>query len=78
VANFALSGYAIFVEKAHSHTYFAAARILFGLLGVVEAACHSHEAACMLVSPKSIKKHFTGNGNASKEEMLAQLHKTKE
>ena len=77
VVNFVDKGFKVFVEKPHSRTYFASARILFGLLSQVEGSCAERAKSCVLVSPKSIKKFFTGNGNASKEDMLAQLHKTK-
>jgi Holliday junction resolvasome RuvABC endonuclease subunit len=65
----------VYVEKPHAGAYFASARILFGLLAVVEGRCADVGVPCVLVSPKAVKKFWTGNGDAKKEDMLARGNK---
>jgi len=48
----------------------AATRLLWGMAGILEAAAHAAGAAVLDISPAEIKKWATGNGHASKEEML--------
>jgi len=39
--------------------------------GVIKLVCWRREILCIGVAPKTIKKHATGSGNASKMEMMA-------
>jgi Holliday junction resolvasome RuvABC endonuclease subunit len=59
----------IVVEKPHAGPFFNATRKLFGMLAVVEL--YSEQIGCPfhLVSPTSIKKHWTGSGRAKKKDM---------
>ena len=47
-----------------------ATRCLWGLAGIIEAACTNAGLAVLDVTPGEIKKFATGKGGASKEEMM--------
>jgi len=61
----------IVVEKPHASRFFHSSRILFGLMGVLHLACHKKKIPLTEVSSKSVKKYWTGNGNADKPAMIA-------
>ena len=50
--------------------YFASTRILFSLIGCIYLFSGTTGVKTTEYSPKSIKKFWTNNGNASKEEMM--------
>lgn len=49
----------------------AATRLLWGMAGILEAAAHDAGAAVMDWTDSEIKKWATGNGRASKDDMIA-------
>ena len=51
-----------------------ATRCLWGLAGIIEAACTYAGLAVVDVTPSEIKKWSTGNAKASKEQMLDAAH----
>lgn len=53
----------------------AATRMLWGMAGVVEAAAYEKSIPCVDMPPSTFKKWFTGNGRASKEDMIAEVNK---
>ncbi len=53
-----------------------ATRSLWGYAGVIEAIATKHGCAVLDILPSSIKKHATGSGRASKEDMIAWAKKT--
>lgn len=59
---------AVFYERPFARGQ-AATRLLWGMAGVLEATS-CKRAALLDETPSRIKKHATGNGNASKEEMI--------
>lgn len=63
------------VEKPHCGPYFHANHILFGLLGILEAAAQTHGRKITLYSPATIKKFWTGNGRASKVQMVRETRR---
>lgn len=58
------------VEKGHISPYFAAAKIIFGLMAVCEAEAFGASVPTRFVSPTTVKKFWTGSGKAKKEEMV--------
>lgn len=60
----------IIVEKPHVSPYYHSNRVLFGLMGVASTFCPIDTA-----SPKALKKFITGDGTASKEQMVEHLIK---
>ena len=48
-----------------------AAKSLYGLIGVVEATCYSAGFTALWVPPSTVKKWATGQGNATKADMIA-------
>lgn len=55
-----------------SYQFLKGAAIRIELLGVIKNFLHRHEAPYDLIAPKSLKKKFTGRGDASKQEMIAE------
>lgn len=52
----------------------AAARVYCGFLAVVQIFCLAHGIRMTAIKASSVKKGFTGKGNAKKEQMCAQCH----
>ena len=48
-----------------------AAEILYPMAFVVELSCHVRGIRCLPVGAKELKKWATGNGNATKQQMIA-------
>ncbi len=48
----------------------AATRMLWGMAAVVELTCEAYEVPTVDVLPTTLKKYFTGTGNASKTDMI--------
>ena len=49
------------------------AALFGGFEAVLRMWCEHHEIACVAVAPATLKKHVTGNGRATKEDMLAAI-----
>lgn len=47
-----------------------ATRSLWGVAGILEAVACQHGITCIDITPSEIKKHATGSGGASKEDMI--------
>lgn len=60
----------VYFEEVHRHTGTAAAHRYGGLLAVLTAWCETHKVAYSGVPVGTIKKEWTGRGNASKDEMV--------
>ena len=60
----------IYYESVHRHLGTQAAHIYGALLGTLEAFCLTHKIRLVPVGVKQIKKAATGNGNASKGDMM--------
>jgi crossover junction endodeoxyribonuclease RuvC len=65
----------VVVEKPHAGRFLAPIRILFGLLAVVHLFTDEFGFKLTEYSPKEIKKFWTGKGNATKDEMVAETQK---
>ena len=61
---------AVFYEQAH-HRGGAATEYAVGCVATVQAWCAEHSLEHAAVHSATIKKHATGKGNASKDEMVA-------
>jgi len=59
------------VEIPHLGKFFAANKSLFGMLGIIYRRAALYHTPVFEYKPKAIKKWATGNGNASKEMMVA-------
>ena len=62
---------AIYFEEVRRHAGVDAAHVYGGLMAHLTAWCEHHNIPYQGVPVGTIKKHATGKGNASKEEMLA-------
>jgi Holliday junction resolvasome RuvABC endonuclease subunit len=60
-----------YYERVLHHTAVQAAHVYGALEALLQIWCHAHNIRFVLVSPGTIKKHWTGKGNAKKEEMIA-------
>ncbi len=63
------------VEKPHAGRFFAATRILFGLVAICSLFADEYKVNLTFVSPTSIKKFWCGTGKADKEAMVAETQK---
>lgn len=61
----------VVVEKPHAGRFLAPIRILFGLLAIVHLFCDLFKIKLTEYSPKEIKKFWVGQGNATKDQMVA-------
>ena len=61
----------VFYEEVAAHRGVHAAHIYGGLLGVLSEWCERNDVPYRGLPVGSIKKHATGKGNASKNDMLA-------
>jgi Holliday junction resolvasome RuvABC endonuclease subunit len=62
---------AVFFEEVRRHAGVDAAHAYGGFMGHLTAWCEHHNIPYQGVPVGTIKKHATGKGNASKEEMIA-------
>lgn len=62
---------AIYYEEVRRHLGTDAAHVYGALLSQIEALCLCFHIRLVPVGVKTIKKHATGNGNATKTDMLA-------
>ncbi|WP_247424158.1 crossover junction endodeoxyribonuclease RuvC [Ralstonia pseudosolanacearum] len=65
----------VYFEEVRRHAGVDAAHIYGGLLGHLSAWCEHHNTPYIGVPVGTIKKHATGKGNASKDEMIASVCK---
>ena len=64
---------AVYVEEVRRHMGVDAAHVYGGLLATLTAWCEHHRIPYQGVPVGTIKKHATGKGNASKDEMIAAM-----
>lgn len=62
----------VVVEEVRRHMGVDAAHIYGGVLATVTAWCEEQGVAYSALPVKTAKKRFTGNGNASKDDMIAE------
>ncbi|MEG3640661.1 crossover junction endodeoxyribonuclease RuvC [Magnetococcus sp. PR-3] len=62
----------VVVEQVRNHKGVDASHKYGGLLATVTAWCEHHQIPYTSVGVGQIKKHWTGKGNAGKEEMIAE------
>ena len=58
-------------EEVHMHTAVDAAHVYGGLVAILQCFCLEHKLEYRGVGVGTIKKHATGNGNATKDMMVA-------
>jgi len=63
----------VFMEEVRRHAGVDAAHAYGGFLATLTAWCEHHNIPYQGVPVGSIKKHTTGKGNASKDEMIASV-----
>ena len=61
----------LYVEEVRRHMGTDAAHVYGGLLAILTAWCEEHSIPYAAIPVKTVKKHATGTGNASKEAMIA-------
>jgi hypothetical protein len=66
---------AIYFEEVRSHKGTDAAHVYGGLLAVLTSFCEKRHIPYQGVPVGTIKRHATGKGNASKEQMIAAARK---
>lgn len=66
---------AVFMEEVRRHAGVDAAHAYGGFLATLTAWCEHHNIPYQGVPVGTIKKHATGKGNASKDEMIAAVRK---
>ena len=64
---------AVYFEEVRRHMGVDAAHVYGGLLATLTAWCEHHQIPYQGVPVGTIKKHATGKGNASKDEMIAAM-----
>lgn len=62
---------AVYFEEVRRHASTDAAHVYGGFLGMLNAWCEHHQIPYQGVPVGTIKKHATGKGNASKDDMVA-------
>ena len=65
---------AVYFEEVRRHVGVDAAHAYGGFLATLTAWCEHHQIPYQGVPVGTIKKHATGKGNASKDEMLTAAH----
>ena len=65
--------HAVYFEEVRRHAGVDAAHVYGGLLATLTAWCEHHNIAYQGVPVGTIKKHATGKGNASKDEVIAAM-----
>ena len=63
----------VYFEEVRRHAGVDAAHVYGGLMATLTAWCEHHNIPYQGVPVGTIKKHATGKGNASKEEMVAAM-----
>jgi Holliday junction resolvasome RuvABC endonuclease subunit len=66
---------AVYFEEVRRHAGVDAAHAYGGFLATITAWCEHHRIPYQGVPVGTIKRHATGKGNASKDEMLAAVRK---
>ena len=66
---------AVFFEEVRRHAGVDAAHAYGGFMAHLTAWCEHHQIPYQGVPVGTIKKHATGRGNASKDEMVAAVHR---
>ena len=57
-------------EEVHAHVAVDAAHVYGGLMAILQCSCIEHKTEYKGIGVGTIKKHGTGNGHASKEDMV--------
>ena len=65
--------HAVYFEEVRRHAGVDAAHVYGGLMATLTTWCEHHNVAYQGVPVGTIKKHATGKGNASKEEVIAAM-----
>ena len=65
--------HAVYFEEVRRHAGVDAAHVYGGLLATLTSWCEHHNIPYQGVPVGTIKKHATGKGNASKDEMVASV-----
>lgn len=65
----------VYFEDVKRHVSNLSARAYFGYLAIVEAWCATNNVPMVGVGVGTIKKAFTGKGNATKEDMIAEAER---
>jgi hypothetical protein len=65
--------HAVYFEEVRRHAGVDAAHVYGGLMATLTSWCEHHNIAYQGVPVGTIKKHATGKGNASKDEMVAAM-----
>lgn len=60
----------IYYEDVVRHCSKFNARAYCGYLAILQSYCYTHDIKCEGVGVKTVKKFWTGNGNATKEMMI--------
>jgi crossover junction endodeoxyribonuclease RuvC len=66
----------IYYEKVRNHIGVDAAHVYGGFEAVLQKICFSYNLECVGINVKSIKKVATGNGNASKQQVIDAINTT--
>jgi Holliday junction resolvasome RuvABC endonuclease subunit len=66
---------AVYFEDVKNHAGVIASHVYGGYLAMLEAWCAANNIAIYGVSVGTIKKHWTGKGNAKKEAMVAEAER---
>lgn len=66
---------AIYYEDVVRHCSMYNARAYCGYLAILQSYCYSHNIKCEGIGVKTIKKFWTGNGNATKQMMIEEANK---
>jgi Holliday junction resolvasome RuvABC endonuclease subunit len=62
--------YMVFFERVYAHKGTCAAHVYGGFMYMLAAVCEEMKVRCVGIPVGTIKKHATGSGNATKEEMM--------
>lgn len=62
----------VYYERVLHHTAVQAAHVYGGFEAMLQAWCEANRVRMVAVSPGTIKKHWTGKGNADKAAMVAE------
>lgn len=67
--------HAVYYEDVKQHAGTLAAHVYGGFLAMLEAWCAANNVPLRPVGVGQVKKHWTGRGNASKDEMIFEAEK---
>lgn len=65
----------VYYERVLHHSAVQAAHVYGGLEALLQIWCEVKRVRMVTVSPGTIKKHWTGNGNADKAAMIAEAQR---